>query len=353
MSIASTETAIFVARQPIFDREQNVFAYELLFRSGTKNIYSGSNADISNLDVIANSFVEIGIDELTGGKRAFINFTRNLLLHEITGLLPKDIVTIEILEDVIPDREVLAACKRLKDAGYCLAMDDFVPTDAGSAFLDLVDIVKVDFMETRPDQRKPLADFLLNQDILPLAEKVETTEEFHQALDDGYAYFQGYFFSKPVLHSTQKISANRLNQLRLLREVYKPDLSYEQLGKIITQDVALSYKLLRYMNSAWFALHNPIKNIKRALVQLGPAEIRKWFALITLRNMDTKKPNELYLVGLTRAKMCEAIGSLTDMDNFGSELFLMGMFSIIDALLDIPMINILDKLPLDENITSP
>ena len=352
MNVQGTEAAVFVARQPIFDRNQKVFAYELLFRSGMGNAYDGTNADASTLDVIANSFVEIGLDELTGGKRAFINFTRNLLLHEITDLLPKDLVTVEILEDVEPDEDVLSACRQLKDAGYVMALDDFVLADAGSPFLDLADIVKVDFMGTTPEQRKSLSADLVRRGIKPLAEKVETVEEFQEALDAGYEYFQGYFFSKPVIHSSKKLSANRLSQIRMLKEVNSPELSYEDLDGTISQDVALSYKLLRYMNSAWFGLRCPIDSIKRALVQMGPKEIRKWFALVTLRDMGSDKPDVLLLTGMTRAKMSETVGTMASMERNGSELFLMGMFSIIDGLLDTPMAEILEKLPLDEKISS-
>jgi len=169
-------------------------------------------------------------------------------------------------------------------------------------------------------------------------------------LASGYEYFQGYFFSRPVTHSTRKISGNKLNRLRILEQVNRPELSYEELDKIICQDVALSYKLLRYMNSAWFGLRYPIESIKRALVQLGAGEIRKWAALVTLRDMGEDKPNELLLMSMRRAKMSEIIGAMAEMGPQSPELFLMGMFSVIDALLDAPIQDILGKLPLDEQI---
>ena len=350
MSVQSLDSTVFVARQPIFGRDQNVFGYELLFRSGAENAYDATDPDASTLDVITNSLLDIGLDELTGHKRAFINFTRNLLLEDVMELLPKDLVTVEILEDIEPDEEVLAACRRLKDEGYVLALDDFVLADSGSAFLDLADIVKVDFVGTTAEERQSIAEDLTRRGIRMLAEKVETAEEFQEALSGGYDYFQGYFFSRPVIHATRKISGNKLNRLRILEQVNRPELSYEDIDAIICQDVSLSYKLLRYMNSAWFGLRYPIESIKRALVQLGTQEIRKWAALVTLRDMGEDKPNELLLMSMRRAKMSESIGAMTAMNQQGSELFLMGMFSVIDALLDAPMQDVLDKLPLEEQI---
>jgi len=185
---------VFVARQPIFDREQDVFAYELLFRSGLANYYDALDANRATEDVIANSFFVIGFDELTDGKRAFINFPRRLLVEGVAGLLPPDIVAIEILEDVEPDEEVVAACTQLKNGGFIMAMDDFVYADQGNPLLDCANIVKVDFMETTPEEQKALCEILSARGLEVLAEKVETAEEFRLALEWGYTYFQGYFF---------------------------------------------------------------------------------------------------------------------------------------------------------------
>jgi len=350
MGEPSLVTSVFVARQPIFHRAKNVHGYELLFRSGQENTYTGTDGDACTRDVIASSFVDIGLDELTGGARGFVNFTRNLLLGDVADLLPPDLVTVEVLETVEPDREVIEACKRLKDAGYTLALDDFVLADQGNPLLDLADIVKVDFLGTSPEERRRLASYLAEQKIKPLAEKVETEEEFQQADDAGYQYFQGYFFSKPIIHEGKSIAGNKLSYLRLLEQVNRPEMSMDEIEAVIKQDLTLTYKLLRFMNSVWFGLRYKVSSIKRALVMLGPKEIRKWFALVSLREMGTDKPNELFLRGMLRAKMSEGLAPVTGMQKRASELFLMGMFSVVDALLDAPMEGVLEKLPLDGQV---
>lgn len=352
MAETATGHSVFVARQPILDGQQNTYAYELLFRSGLESRCNFTDGDSATLDVIANTFLEIGVDDLTAGKPCFINFTRKLLLQNVPQLLPPELMVVEILEDIEPDKDVLWACRGLCDAGYTLALDDFVLADQGSPFLDVTKIVKVDFMGTTPDQRRTIAADLNERGILALAEKVETAEEFEQAEHDGYAYFQGYFFSKPVVHEGKALEGNNLTYLRLLQEVSRPELSYQELETTIKQDVSLTYRLLRFINSAWFGLRHEIDSIHHALVWLGPPEIRKWFSLVCLRNMATDKPGELMIEGITRAKMAESLAEHLDLDQQKSELFLMGMFSILDALLDKPMPEILPDLPINPEIKS-
>jgi len=350
MQTTGVSTSVFVARQPIFHRAKNVHGYELLFRSGRENRFDGTDGDACTLDVIANSFATIGLDVLTAGHRGFINFTRNLLLQDVASLLPPDQVTVEVLENIEADDEVTAACRRLKDAGYALALDDFVLTDPNHPLLDLADIVKIDFMATPQEEQKRVADFLNGRKIKALAEKVETDEDFRRAEEDGYTYFQGYFFARPSIHEGKEVSASKLARLRLLEQVNRPEIAVDDVEEIISQDVALTYKLLRFINSAWFGLRHKISSIRHALVWLGPKEVRKWFALVSLRDMGTDKPNELFLQALTRAKMAEGIAPAARMQEDAPELFLMGMFSLMDAVLDMPMSQVLTKLPLDEQI---
>ncbi|HUU93930.1 MAG TPA: HDOD domain-containing protein [Phycisphaerae bacterium] len=350
MQATNLTTSVFVARQPIFHRAKNVHGYELLFRSGRENRYDGTDGDACTLDVIAHSFATIGLDELTAGQRGFINFTRNLLLQDVVNLLPPDQVTVEVLENINPDEEVIAACRRLKDAGYTLALDDFVLTDPEHPLLDLADIVKIDFMATPLEEQKRVADVLNGRKIKALAEKVETDEEFRRAEADGYTYFQGYFFAKPSIHEGKDVSASKLARLRLLEQMNRPEVSVDEIEGIIKQDVGLAYKLLRFINSAWFGLRHKIQSIRHALVWLGPKEVRKWFALISLRDMGTDKSNELFLRAMTRAKMGEGVAPITGMQEAAPELFLMGMFSLMDAILDMPMSEVLTKLPLDDQI---
>jgi c-di-GMP-related signal transduction protein len=216
----------------------------------------------------------------------------------------------------------------------------------GTPFLDLADIVKVDFIGTRSEDRRRIAEDLGRRRITALAEKVETIEDFQAAAAAGYSLFQGYFFSKPVIQAGNRITSNRLNQFRLLNEVTRPDFSYDQMENILKQDVALTYHLLKYINSVWFALRHEVTSIKHALVLLGPGEIRKWAALMSLRNACSDKPSELFLRSITRARMGECLAPHIAMRANAPDLFLMGMFSVIDALLDMPMADILPKLPM-------
>ena len=342
---------VFVARQPIFDKHKTVRAYELLFHPGAEASPAGADADATTLDLIASSLLVIGMDELTGQKRGFINFTRNLLLKGTPDLLPSDLVTIEIATSIQPDDEVLAACGKLKAAGYTLALDGFALSDLGNPLLELADIVKVDFSATAPQERARIAEQLEQRNILSLAKKVETIEDLDAAVATGYTYLQGDFFSRPVIHAGNRITSNRLNQFRLLNEVYRPDLSYDELEAIVKQDVALTYHLLKYINSVWFALRYEVTGIKHALIVLGAGEIRRWAALMGIRGASRDKPSELFLRSLTRARMCESLAPHVGMGATASDLFLMGMFSVIDALLDMPMAEILPKLPLTPAVT--
>jgi len=342
--------SVFVARQPIFDRKKAVFGYELLFRSGYTNSYDSQDPDASTRDVISNSLFVIDFDDLTGGRWGFINFTRNLLTQEVGALLPRDRVAMEILEDVEPDETLLHACRKLKEQGYMLVLDDFVLADADNPLLGLADIVKVDFLQSDAEERSTISEKLRGRGLSVLAEKVETIEDFEQASECGYTYFQGYFFGKPVIRTGRSIAGSKLAYLRVMKEVFKPDLSYDELEDLIKQDVSLTYRLLRFMNSVWFAFRSEISSIKHALVLLGPKEIKKWFALVALRYTATDKPEELVLRSMIRAKVAEDLAPLAGMAKQGSDLFLMGMFSFIDALTDMSMKDALAWLPLSKQV---
>ena len=352
MSQTDVGQTVFVARQPIFGEGQSTHAYELLFRSGLENCCAAMDGDRATLDVIANTFLEIGLDELTAGKPCFINFTRKLIVERTPRLLPPELVVVELLEDIEPDDEVIAACRELKAAGYSLALDDFVWADRGHPLLDVADIVKVDFMDTTPEQRVQIADGLVGRGIRALAEKVETQQEYQHAKEAGYTYFQGYFFSKPVIREGKALEGNRLAFLQMLQELHRPDLSYDQLEAAIRQDVSLTFGLLKFINSAWFSLKHQVESIHHALVLLGPQELRKWFALVRLRNIASDKPNELVMQALTRARMAEGLSEAVGMAECSSDLFLMGMFSMLDALLDMAIPEILSRLSINPQIKS-
>ena len=340
----------FIARQPIFDSRQRVFGYELLFRSSLENVFKHSNPDQATSKVISDAFFLFNISTLTEGKRAFINLTRETLLQEYIFLIPKESVVVEILENIEPDAEVIEVCKRMKRAGYLLAMDDFVYKEQNKPLLELADFVKIDFMSTSESERKALVKELAPLGIRLLAEKVETQKDFSEALEMGYSYFQGYFFCKPLVIKGKDIPGSKLHYFQVLQEIHQRQMDFRRLEQIIKQDVSLSYKLLRYINSAYFGLRNRINSIKQALLLLGQAEIKKWLSLITLAGMGTDKPGELVVHTITRAKFCESLAPHAGLLRRADDLFLVGMLSLMDAFLDRPLSDLLIEVPINDEI---
>jgi c-di-GMP-related signal transduction protein len=341
---------IFVARQPIFDKKNKVFGYELLYRSSLTNAYHHNNGDQATISVIMNSFAVIGMDVLTGGSKAFINFTKNLLGSNIASVLPPELVVIEVLEDVEVSPDVIAACKRLKQKGFLLALDDFVLKNDLKPLIEFADIIKIDFMKTVSSERRMLLREIASDQVKFLAEKVETMADYQEALRLGYKYFQGYFFSRPMVMSGRDIPDYKLTYLRIMQEINRPEFDFEQLENIIKHNVSISYKLLRLINSVFFGLHSKVNSIRNALVLLGVKEIKKWVTLIALRGMAEDKPNELVITALIRAHICEALADKVGIADRKPDLFLMGMFSLIDALLDRSMEESLRGIPVAEEI---
>lgn len=341
----------FLARQPIFDKDQNVFAYELLYRSGVKNnFYDDADGDHATSSVLTNGFLSIGMETITRGKMAFINFTRNLLLKEIATVFPKELMGVEILQDVEPDAEVVATCKKLKQAGYTLVLDDFVFRPEFTPLLEWVDIIKINFINTDSETRRSVIQQVNSKRIRFLAEKVETHAAFRQAVEMGYTYFQGYFFAEPEIVAGQALAASKMNFLRLLQQVNQPELDFDKLEEIFKEDVTLTYKMLRYINSVYFGFPNRIRSIRQALTLIGLREAKKWLSLIAMSSMGTDKSEELVLTSLSRAHLCELLAPLVGLKERSSEFFLMGLFSLLDAFLDQPLPDILEELPISDDI---
>jgi EAL and modified HD-GYP domain-containing signal transduction protein len=328
---------MFVARQPIFDQQQSVYAYELLYRSSFTNSSQVADATNATVSVIHHAFLALGA-QLTGAKRVFINFGREALIQRMPFVLRPESTIIEVLEDVEADDVILEVCRDLKRAGYLIALDDFDGRNSKSAALvDFADFIKFDFQATTADERLDFVKRQKGRKIPLLAEKVETPEEFNEARKTGYAFFQGYFFSKPVILSARSIPTNKMNYLRLLGEISKPEINFMALQKTIMQDTYFSYSLLNYINSAFFGLQTHITTIQQALMFLGEREVRKWASLVTLTFIGGDKPPEVLATSLIRAKLCELLGEKTYLSANAMELFLMGMFSLLDVLIGRPL----------------
>ena len=341
---------VFVARQPIFDRHQKVYGYELLFRPQLDAGAAGTAGSLASLQVMTNSLLSIGVEALLAGARAFINFPEQLLADERALSLPPNIAVIEILETVNATPAVLAACRYLRAKGYVLALDDFPQQADYEELAGLVDIIKVDFRATTPAEQETIIHRYSPKGVHLLAEKVETQEEFHRARKLGYHYFQGYFFARPVVVSRREIPGFKLNYLRILREIHQPELEFRELESLIQRDVSLASKLLRYVNSAIFGWISPVQSIRQALALLGEQEIRNWASLAALPTLAVDKPDELMRMALLRARFCELLAPWEGLAHRKADLFLLGLFSLLDAMLDRPLAEILAEMRLRGDI---
>ena len=343
---------VFMARQPIFETKQKVYGYELLYRSSVENFYSEADGDKASFSVIGNTILVIGSQQISKGKRVFVNFTRRLLLEGAATYLPKGIGVVEILEDVEPDDELIEAIKTIRSQGYILALDDFVLRgNEYSPFLDLVDIIKVDLRQTDEQEREAIAQrFPGSGRVKLLAEKTETREEFANALKMGYSYFQGYFFCKPVMFARRDISGHKIHYFRILKELSADNPSFDAITNIIEHNPSLAYKLLKYINSAFFGLRREVSSIIHALQLLGEDEIRRWLSLVVLMELGKEQPLELMRLCSLRARFSENLASKAGYDQQKSEYFFMGLFSCIDVMLGRPMEEILEDLPIRTSI---
>ena len=283
-------------------------AYELLFRTSLDNFYDIKlDGDESTAKLISNSFLLIGLDTITKQKKAFINFTKKLLINMAPTVIPNNLISVEVPEDIEVDADVIKACSDLKDSGYEIVLDNFVYNDEYKPLVDLADIIKIDFHQTRGDERREIVERFKECGIKFLAEKVETVEEFEKAISYGYDYFQGYFFCKPIIISERDIPMSKLNVLELINEINKPDVEFEKLGEIIKHDLSLTYRLLRFINSAYFNFSMKVESIRHVLLLIGMRETKKWASIISLASIGEDKPVELLNVSLVRAKFCEFI----------------------------------------------
>lgn len=341
----------FIARQPIFDRQERVYGYELLFRSSLENRYTALDGDAAACDV-ADNFLNADAQTLTGGRKAFINCTRHFLVNEYATLLPKDQAVIEILETIEPDAEVLAACQKLKGLGYLIALDDFVYAEKFRPLVELADIIKIDFKLSAPDDRQQAVAKFAPYGSRLLAEKVETRAEFAEACAAGYDYFQGYFFCKPQIIPSPHIPAFKVNYLRILQAVHKPELDREAIVELIEREVSLCYKLLRFVNSSLFGFRREITSTAHALALLGDRELRKWASVAAVLGIAGDKPNELVVTSLARGRCCEllAANSGAAADAGEESMFLLGILSLMEAMLGRPLSEIVSEIALPDAV---
>jgi EAL and modified HD-GYP domain-containing signal transduction protein len=332
----------YLARQPILDGRGSVVAYELLFRSAAVSAFDGSG-DAASQTMIDNTII-YGLEKLTAGLPAFINCTAATLSSEYILLLPASSTVLEVLEDVEVTEEILQSCIRLQQKGYKIALDDFIYSPSLDPLIEIADFIKMDFRSTPAADRQTLISALTHFKGEYLAEKVETREEYEEAAQEGFTLFQGYYFCKPALIQKNAVPSNHLVHLRLIRRLQEDPLDVHALGEIIKSDPGLAYRMFQYVNSASCGLRQEVTSITTALLVMGEDLFRRMATLAVTVELNTSPSPEILRIALLRARFCETTAPLCHLEP--TEQYLLGLFSLLDAMLQIPMEEALAPLSL-------
>lgn len=351
------DTSIFVARQPIVDIDGNLFAYELLYRNSDENSYPNVNPDKATMAVLINTFLTIGADVVVGQQLSFVNFTGTLLAQDIFSQMDAKRIVIEVLEDVEITPSLISRLQELRELGFKVAMDDFIlgkQYEVHRNLFELVDFVKVDFINSTKEQRKKIETFTKEfTGICLLAEKIETTAQFEEAKASGYQLFQGYFFSKPEIIKGTEIPSNLNFHLEIIQKFSTESPNVAEIAALISRDVSLTYRLLRLINTHGFKREKEITSITQAIVTVGLEGTKKWLFALALREVGEGngrgKAKALVQNSLIRAKLCELLAIHLKKDN-PDEYFIAGMFSLIDAILRREVDEILPQISLSDKV---
>ena len=339
---------VLVSRQPIYRADMREFGYELLFREGNQNVARFTDGDQATANIIVNTFMDIGLNEVVGKNLAFINFERNLILGSYCESLPRDRVVLEILESVTPDTALIEKLWKLRSKGYRIALDDFACSESAGALLEVANFVKFDLIANDCETLERAMALARKYPVQLIAEKVETVEQVERCKKLGFDYFQGYFFCRPQMVQGRKIPVSRLAAMRLMVKLNAAEVSVDELQKVISEDVTLTYKLLRYINSAMYSLARKVTSIRHAIMLVGQQTIRTWASLILLSSVEGNT-RDLVITGAVRGRMCQDLATTLGLPN-PDQMFLVGLLSVLDGLLDQPMEEILQQLPLDPGI---
>lgn len=351
--------AVFVARQPIFDEENAIWGYELLFRaSGEARQARVTDEEMATARVIADGFI-LASQGMKKGQRALVNFPRELIVNNFAYALPDDIAVIEILEDVSPDPEVLQAIAGFKESGYMVAMDDYMGEPELEPFLKYVDIIKVDILGilgpegvAHAGKLREVTELLQPLNVKLLAEKVEDNDVYELCRELGYSLFQGFYFSKPEIIPGKKLSTGEISKVQLLKELGSPEFDVNRLARIIQADVSLTYRLFRYINSAGMGVASKVESISRAITLLGQRQLAQWLRVVIMSDFaPTDKGREVCFMAVHRARFLELLDIIGKKFGFSTEsMFLLGLFSLLDTLLGQPMEEVLEQVPLEEEL---
>jgi EAL and modified HD-GYP domain-containing signal transduction protein len=334
----------YVGRQPILDASQQLFGYELLFRTGLDNCFSG-DPEQATRQMIDNVLL-FGLETLTPHAKAFINCTREALVDRLVTSLPVELTVLEIVESITVDDAVVEACTDLKKMGYGIALDDFLPDRGADRLLPLADYIKLDFRACSPLELRRIHQSLQGVKAHFIAEKVETEEEFKQALADGFQLFQGYFFSRPTILQQREIPPSHMLYVQLLSAISQSPWNHREVERLVMAEASLCFRVLRLVNSPALAIRGQITSIRQALLMIGEDEFRKLVCVASATSFGKRfnMSSELILLALHRARFCELIAPIAH--QIQGEQYLIGLLSAFDAILQIPTAQILELLPL-------
>jgi c-di-GMP-related signal transduction protein len=336
----------YVARQPIMDRSARVHGYELLFRAGPEAVFRGSG-DMATRTMLDNA-VMFGLERLTAGLPAFVNCTRESLTDSLVDVLPSSMTVLEILENLEPTPELVAACFRLKSAGFRIALDDFVYEPKFDPLVEMADYIKVDFILSGAEERNKLLKRLRGSSVALLAEKVETQQEYKRACDEGFTLFQGYYFCKPLLMENRKVPSNRMSHIEILQLLRDNPIEWKRLTRLVKQDPSLTYRLLRLVNSPMCPVRQEVSSIQSALLAVGEEAFRRIATLAITSELSSGQPAEILRMAFVRGRFCELAAVRSGLD--ATEQYLIGLLSMFPAMLQLPMAELTLTLPLRHEV---
>lgn len=342
----------YLARQPIFDLKGNVYGYEILYRDGNCDHYRENDDEFATGSALSGAFIDFGITELTNRKKAFVNFTGDFIKNGTATIFPSECLVVEILENIEIDNEIVENCMKLRAMGYGIALDDFVYRPEYDPLLELASIVKIDFRLTSVDQRSEVVRRFRRPGLTFLAEKVETREEYREAVQEGFTLFQGYYFAQPVIGSRKKMTPLRQNRIRMIQMLDRPDAQFDELAALVESDPSFAYEVLRLVNSAYYGRISEIKSIRFALVYMGMQEVRKWLSLAFISDLRGDLPEEITTLCMIRGRFLENLAVAAGRREKAPELVTIGIFSMLDVLLGKSMAQALAELNLSMEIRS-
>ena len=336
----------YVARQPILDLHGKVHGYELLFRNGAEAVFRG-DGNLATRTMLDNTIL-YGLGKLTCGLPAFVNCTAETLTGKLIHVLPSGMTVLEVLENLELTPELIGACRDLKVAGYRLALDDFVWKPGIEPLVELADYIKVDFSLTDAGERRTLLERLAGFTLSLVAEKVETEAQFNQARDEGFTFIQGYYFCRPVLLENRNVPSNRLSHLEILELLQNETIDLHKLTRLVKRDASLTYRLLRFINSPACAMRQEVRSVQAALMAVGEETFRRIATLAITSELNAGNPTELLRMAFVRGRFCELAAEFCALDR--TEQYLLGLLSLLPAMLRLPMRDLAPALPLREEI---